>query len=137
MAPATHGEWQRANGPMKYETITRTVEVDFSHKKLIGAAGEFARVKLRLEPLPTGSGLQFVNEAPAGLIPSEWIGGVEEGIREACRTGVVSGHPVTDLRVTLVAGAYHEVDSNWRTFSLAARGALWDGMRKAGPTIRE
>jgi elongation factor G len=121
---------------MYCETITRTVEVDFTHKKQIGDGGEFARVRLRLEPLPSGAGLQFANELPDNnLIRAEWISGIQEGIQQASKTGVVAGHPVVDLRVTLLSGTYHDSDSNWRTFSLAAQGAFWDGMRKAGAKI--
>jgi elongation factor G len=117
------------------ETVSRTVEVDFTHKKIIGGGGEFAKVRIRLEPLPRGSGIQFANRALDRSVPAYFIGGVEEGIREASKTGVLEGGPVVDFKVTLLHGAYHEVDSNWRTFSLAAQGAFWDGMRKAGPTI--
>src|SRR5437667_12288060 len=121
---------------MYYETITRAVEVDFTHKKRIGNGGEFAKVRLRLEPLPSGSGLQFINEVTDDVIPAEWIGGIQEGIQEASRTGILAGYPVVDLRVTLLTGAYHDMDSNWRTFNLAAQRAFWDGMRKAGPKIQ-
>ena len=117
------------------ETISRTVEVDFSHKKLIAGGGEYARVKIRLEPLPRGAGIQFVNNVKGGNVPDRMIGGVEEGIREAAKTGVLEGGPVVDFKATLIDGAYHEVDSNWRTFNLAAQGAFWDGMRKAGPKL--
>jgi len=68
-------------------------------------------------------------------IPDNMIGGVEEGIREAAKTGVLNGGHVVDFRATLIDGAYHEVDSNWSTFSLAGQGALWDGMRKAAPKL--
>jgi translation elongation factor EF-G len=121
---------------MHYETITRTVEIDFAHKKLIAGGGEFAKVILRMEPLPIGSGLQFVNDVADDVIPGKWAGGVQDGIDEASKTGVLAGHPVNDLRVTLIGGAYHDVDSNRHTFSLAARAAFWNGMRKAGPAIR-
>jgi elongation factor G len=117
------------------ETISRTVEIDFTHKKQIGGGGEFARVKIRLEPLPRGTGIQFVNEVRDGAVPKQMIGGVEEGIREAAKTGVLEGGPVVDFKATLIDGAYHETDSNWHTFSLAARGAFRDGMRKAGPKL--
>ena len=96
---------------MYFETIPRTVEVDFVHKKIIAGGGEFAKVILRLEPLPLGSGLQFVNEAPDDVVPARWVGGVQEGVQEAAKTGDLGGHPVTDLRVKLVGGAYHDLDS--------------------------
>ena len=122
------------DGPYR-ETISRTVEVTFTHKKIFDQGGEFAHVKIRLEPLPRGAGIQFVNDVAQGHIPEHMIGGVEEGLREAAKTGVLNGGEVVDFKVTLLDGAYHEVDSNWRTFSLAGQGALWDGMRKAGPKL--
>ena len=117
------------------ETISRSVEVDFTHKKQIGGAGEFAKVRIRLEPLPRGAGVQFVNEVRRGAVPDRMIGGVEEGIREASKRGVLNGGPVVDFKASLTDGAYHEIDSNWHAFSLAAQGAFWNGMRKAGPKL--
>jgi elongation factor G len=122
---------------MRYETITRAVDVGFVHKKIIGSAGEFAKVILRLEPLPDGSGLQFVNDVPDELLPTRLVEGVLEGVQDASKHGVLAGYPVTDLRVTLIDGTYHDTDSNRRTFSLAARGAFRDGMRKAEPKIQD
>jgi elongation factor G len=90
-----------------------------------------------LEPLPGGSGLQFINDVADEVIPDILVEGVREGVQEASKMGVLAGHPVTDLRVILVDGAYHYIDSDRHTFSLAARGAFWDGMRKAGPKIQE
>ena len=120
-----------------HEIITRAVEAGFVHKKIIGSGGEFAKVVLRLEPLPGGSGVQFINDVADEVIPAKLVEGVREGVQEASKTGVLAGHPVTDLRVTLINGAYHDIDLDRRTFSLAARGAFWDGMRKAGPEIQQ
>jgi len=122
---------------MYYEIITRVVDASFVHKKIISGGGEFAKVLLRLEPLPDGSGFQFVNDAAADVLPAELVDGVREGVVQAAMMGVLAGHPVTDVRVTLVDGAYHDIDSSRHTFCLAARGAFRDGMRKAGPQIRE
>jgi elongation factor G len=122
---------------MQYETITSAVDVGFVHKKIVGSGGEFAKVILRLEPLPDGSGLQFVNDVPGELIPTRLVEGVLEGVQDASKHGVLAGYPVTDLRVTLIGGTYHDTDSDRRTFSLAARGAFRDGMRKAEPKIRD
>jgi elongation factor G len=80
------------------ETISRTVEIDFTHKKQIGGRGEFARIKIRLEPLPRGTGVEFVNEVRDGAVPEHMVGGVEEGIREAAKTGVLEGWPVVDFK---------------------------------------
>ena len=122
-------------GERRSETISHTVEVSFTHNKIIGGGGEFAKVTIRLEPLAHGTGIQFMSEVLAGNVPDQMIGGVEEGIREAAKTGVLEGGPVVDFRATLVDGAYHEIDSNWRTFRIAAQGAFWDGIRKAGPKL--
>jgi elongation factor G len=122
---------------MQYETITCAAEATFAHKKVIGGGGEFAIVSLRLEPLPAGSGLQFTNDVTDEVLPTRFVEGVQNGIQEASTRGVIAGHPVTDLRVTLIEGKYHDVDSNRRTFSLAARGAFWDAMRKAGPIVED
>ena len=79
------------------ETISRSSEVEFTHKKIFADGwGEFANVRLRLEPLPRGAGIQFVNQAEGGVVPADMIGGVEEGIREAAKTGVLEGGPVVD-----------------------------------------
>ncbi|TMJ46909.1 MAG: hypothetical protein E6G85_29680 [Alphaproteobacteria bacterium] len=120
----------------QYEVITRTADATFVHKKVIGSGGEFAIVSLRLEPLPGGSGVQFINEVTENLLPTRFVEGVREGIQEAAKVGVIAGHPVVDLRVTLIDGKYHNVDSNRRTFSFAARGAFWDALRKAEPRLR-
>jgi elongation factor G len=120
---------------MQYEIITRSAEATFVHKKLIGAGGEFAIVSLRLEPMPSGTGVQFINSVTEDVLPIRLVEGVQEGIQEASKRGVIAGHPVTDLRVTLIDGKYHTVDSTQRTFSLAACGAFWDAMRRAGPGI--
>lgn len=122
---------------MRLETITSSAEASYTHMKIIGGGGEFAKVTLRLEPLPSGGGNDFVNAAPPFAVPSEFIEGVEEGIRKATETGTVSGAPVTDLRVTLLDGAFHEIDSNPRTFCLAAKEAFWAAMRRAGPKVLE
>ncbi|QQO20433.1 hypothetical protein JJB98_11180 [Bradyrhizobium diazoefficiens] len=122
---------------MQYEIITRSAEATFVHKNLIGAGGEFAIVSLRLEPMPSGTGVQFINNVTDDILPIRLVEGVQEGIQEASKKGVLAGHPVTDLRVTLIDGKYHDIDSTQRTFSLAARGAFWDAMRMAGPGIAQ
>jgi elongation factor G len=121
---------------MQYEIITRTAEATFAHKKQFAGGGEFAIVSIRLEPLPSGAGMQFVQGMSGKVLPTELIEGVREGIQEASKKGVLAGQPVTDLRATLINSIYHPIDSNRRTFSLAASGAFWDAMRKAAPRIR-
>ena len=92
------------------ETITRNSEVDYTHKKQTGGAGQFARVKLRFEPLPPGSGFVFENAVVGGTVPKEYVPGVEKGSKASTETGVLAGFPVIDLQATLFDGAYHDVD---------------------------
>jgi elongation factor G len=115
------------------ETISRTVEVAFVHKRQIGGAGEFAKVRIRLEPLARGAGVEFANAALDFAVPAEWTAAIEEGVRAAARRGVLAGGVVVDFKATLLDGAYHEVDSNWLAFKLAAQSAFWEAMRIAGP----
>jgi elongation factor G len=119
------------------ETITRTAEVDYTHKKQTGGAGQFARVKLRFEPLPPGSGFVFENAVVGGTVPKEYVPGVEKGLRASTETGVLAGFPVIDLKVVLFDGAHHEVDSSVLAFEIAARAAFKDGVIKAGPKLLE
>jgi len=119
------------------ETITRTVEYDYTHKKVTGSTGEFARVKIRFEPLPRGSGFEFENEIIGGSVPPEFVRGVEKGLKSALDTGVYAGYPTIDFKASLIDGAYHDVDSNVMTFETAARAAFRAGMAKAGPQLLE
>jgi elongation factor G len=118
------------------ETITRRVEVDYTHKKQTGGAGQFARIKLVFEPAK-GRGFEFVNEITGGAVPKEYIPGVQKGLRDAKDTGVLVGFPCIDFRVRLVDGAYHDVDSSVMAFEIAARAAFREGMAKAGPVLLE
>ena len=119
------------------ETISKLYDEDYTHKKQSGGAGQFARVKIKFEPLPPGSGFQFENEVVGGSVPKEYIPGVEKGLRQAMETGVLAGFPCTDFKATLYDGAYHEVDSNVMCFEIAARAAFREGMAKAGPKLLE
>jgi elongation factor G len=119
------------------ETITRTVEQDYTHKKQTGGAGQFARVKIRFEPLPAGSGFEFENGVVGGSVPREYVPGVEKGLNLAKESGVIAGFPVIDFKATLIDGAYHEVDSNVLTFDIAARACFREAMPKAGPKLLE
>jgi elongation factor G len=119
------------------ETITRTVEQDYTHKKQTGGAGQFARVKIRFEPLPSGSGFEFENGVVGGSVPREFVPGVEKGLTIAKDTGVIVGFPMIDFKATLIDGAYHDVDSNVLTFDIAARACFREGMQKAGPKLLE
>ncbi len=119
------------------ETISKLYDEDYTHKKQSGGAGQFARVKIKFEPLPAGSGFVFENEVVGGSVPKEYIPGVEKGLRQALETGVLAGFPCTDFKATLYDGAYHEVDSNVMCFEIAARAAFREGMAKAGPKLLE
>jgi len=119
------------------ETITRAAEVDYTHRKQTGGAGQFARVKLRFVPLPPGSSFVFENAVVGGAVPKEYVPGVEKGLKAATETGVLAGFPVIDLKVVLFDGAYHEVDSSVLAFEIAARAAFKDGVIKAAPKLLE
>jgi elongation factor G len=119
------------------ETITRRSEVDYTHKKQTGGSGQFARVKLVLEPLEQGAGFEFESKVVGGTVPKEYIPGVEKGVRSVLDNGVLAGFPIIDLKVTLVDGAYHEVDSSALAFEIAARAAFREGAQKAGPKLLE
>jgi elongation factor G len=119
------------------ETITRPSDVDYTHKKQTGGSGQFARVKIRFEPLPPGSGFEFENDVKGGTVPKEYIPGVEKGIRGSLDTGVLAGFPVIDFRASLYDGAFHEVDSSALAFEIAARAAFKEGLQKAAPKLLE
>jgi elongation factor G len=119
------------------ETITKTVEYDYTHKKQTGGSGQFARVKIRFEPLEAGSGFVFENSVVGGTVPREYVPGVEKGLKLAKETGVIAGFPMIDFKATLIDGAYHDVDSNVLTFDIAARACYREGMPKAGPKLLE
>src|SRR5208282_6729951 len=94
------------------ETITRRHEVDYTHKKQTGGSGQFARVKLVIEPQKQGAGFEFESKIVGGSVPKEYIPGVEKGVRSVLDNGVLAGFPMLDLKVSLIDGAYHEVDSS-------------------------
>ena len=119
------------------ETITRTADIDYTHKKQTGGAGQFARVKIRFEPMAPGAGFQFENLVVGGAVPKEYVPGVEKGLRAASETGVLAGFPVIDLKCALIDGAYHDVDSSVLAFEIAARTAFRDGILKAAPKLLE
>ena len=119
------------------ETITRTAEIDYTHKKQTGGSGQFARLKLILEPLPVGSGFEFENKVVGGSVPREYIPGVEKGLESSKETGVVAGFPLIDFKATLVDGASHDVDSSVMAFEIAARAAFREGIPKCAPKLLE
>ena len=119
------------------ETITRRQEVDYTHKKQTGGSGQFARVKLVLEPQEQGKGFEFDSKVIGGSVPKEYIPGVEKGVRSVLDNGVLAGFPMLDLKVSLIDGAYHEVDSSALAFEIASRAAFREAAQKAGPKLLE
>jgi elongation factor G len=119
------------------ETITRRTEVDYTHKKQTGGTGQYARVKLVVEPNEKGKGFEFENEIVGGVVPKEFIPGVEKGLNSVMTSGTIIGFPVVDVKVALVDGAYHEVDSSTIAFEIAARTALREALQKSAPVLLE
>ena len=119
------------------ETITKPCDIEYTHKKQSGGAGQFARVKIKFEPTEDHTGFEFINTVVGGNIPKEYIPGVEKGLRSAMESGVLAGYPVTGVRCNLYDGAYHEVDSNVMCFEIAGRAAFREGMRQAEPRLLE
>ena len=119
------------------ETISKTYEIDYTHKKQSGGSGQFARIKIRFEPLEPGSGFIFENTVVGGNVPKEYIPGVEKGLTSALETGVIAGFPCTDFKATLFDGAYHDVDSSTMAFEIAARAAFREGIPHAKPKLLE
>jgi elongation factor G len=119
------------------ETISKTFEIDYQHKKQSGGAGQYAKVKLIFEPLERGSGFIFENKIVGGAVPKEYIPGVEKGIRDAMDNGIIAGFPTIDFKASLVDGAYHDVDSSVMAFEIAGRAAFREGIRSCGPVLLE
>ncbi len=119
------------------ETLARATDIDYTHKKQSGGSGQFARVKLRLEPQEPGSGNEFESEIVGGTVPKEYIPGVEKGVKSIWDSGVLIGFPLVDTKVTLFDGAFHEVDSSAIAFEIASRQAMREGCQKAGIKLLE
>jgi elongation factor G len=121
------------------ETIRRTVDkLEYTHKKQTGGSGQFARVIIKLEPLGGGSdAYEFENKVTGGRIPREYIPAVDAGSQEAAQFGVLAGYPMVGIKVTLVDGAYHEVDSSEMAFKVAGSMAFKEAARKADAVILE
>src|SRR6201987_4342369 len=119
------------------ERITKKVTVDYTHKKQTGGTGQFARVKILAEPLPPGTGFVFENEVVGGSVPKEFVPGVEKGLEAMLGSGVLAGFPVVDLKVRLIDGDSHDVDSSSMAFEIAARAAMREALQKGGPVLLE
>ncbi|MEL0144776.1 MAG: elongation factor G, partial [Alphaproteobacteria bacterium] len=119
------------------ETISKAVDIDYTHKKQTGGAGQFARVQIHFEPLEPGGGFEFESKVFGGSVPREYIPGVQKGISDSRESGILAGFPVIDFKATLFDGASHDVDSSVMAFELAARAAFREAMQKAGPKLLE
>ncbi len=119
------------------ETITKPSEVDYTHKKQSGGAGQFARVKMTISPGEAGTGFVFENKIVGGAIPKEYIPGVEKGIASVLDNGVLAGFPLLDIHVVLHDGAYHDVDSSVMAFEIAGRAAFREAAQSAAPKLLE
>jgi elongation factor G len=119
------------------ERITQKAEVDYTHKKQTGGTGQFARVKLVVEPNEPGAGFAFESKIVGGNVPKEYIPGVEKGLNSGLGAGVVAGFPVVDVKVQLVDGAYHEVDSSALAFEIASRAAFREALQKGRSVLLE
>lgn len=119
------------------ETIRSKSQAEYKHKKQTGGHGQYGHVKIEIEPLERGAGYEFVDKIFGGVIPKNFIPSVDKGIREAMKRGVLAGFPVVDIRVILVDGSYHEVDSSDISFQIAARNAFKIAMESDNPVILE
>ncbi|MEY4197463.1 MAG: elongation factor [Actinomycetota bacterium] len=123
------------------ETLRKPVDrYDYTHKKQTGGSGQFAKIQIALEPLPVGAvegGYEFVNKITGGRVPKEYIPSVDDGCQEAMASGPLAGYPLTDVRVTLLDGAYHDVDSSELAFKIAGIAAFKEAAKLAGPALLE
>ncbi|WP_413413790.1 elongation factor G [Brevundimonas phoenicis] len=119
------------------ESISRKVEIDYTHKKQTGGTGQFARVKLVFEPGEPGSDFVFELAIVGGAVPKEYIPGVEKGLKSAKDNGLLAGFPVIDVKATLIDGAFHDVDSSVLAFEIASRAAFRELKEKGGPKLLE
>jgi len=111
--------------------------LNYTHKKQSGGSGQFARIKIKFQPLEPGSGFVFENEIVGGAVPKEYIPGVIKGLQSSLDTGVLAGFPVIDFKATLYDGSYHDVDSSALAFEIAARAAFREGIPKCSPKLLE
>ena len=119
------------------EKISRSATVDYTHKKQTGGHGQFAKIKILAEPGEPGTGFVFENEIVGGSVPKEFIPAVEKGLEGQMTSGVIAGFPVVDLKVSLIDGASHDVDSSAMAFEIASRAAMREALQKGGSVLLE
>jgi len=119
------------------ETITKLADVDYTHKKQSGGSGQFARIKLTIEPSEPNEGYVFESKVVGGNVPKEYIPGVTKGIESVMSSGPLAGFPMLDIKATLTDGAYHDVDSSVLAFEIAGRAGFREAIQKAGPKLLE
>ena len=119
------------------EKITKSVTIDYTHKKQTGGTGQYAKVKIVAEPNEPGKGFEFESKIVGGNVPKEYIPGVEKGLESVLGAGILAGFPVVDLKVSLIDGGYHEVDSSALAFEIASRAALREALQKGHSVLLE
>jgi elongation factor G len=119
------------------ETIRKPVRAEGKFVRQSGGKGQYGHVVIELEPGDTGTGFEFVSKIVGGVVPKEYIGPAEQGMKEACESGILAGYPVIDLRATMVDGSYHDVDSSEMAFKIAGSMAIKEAVMKASPVLLE
>jgi len=119
------------------ETIHRLAKGEGKYIRQTGGRGQYGHCYLEIQPLPRGTGIEFINKVVGGAIPREYIPAVEDGVREACQNGVLAGYPVTDVRITLYDGSFHDVDSSEIAFQIAGSLGFKEAVRQASPVLLE
>jgi elongation factor G len=119
------------------ETIRKSTQVEGKFIRQSGGKGQYGHVVIEVEPAEMGSGFEFVSKIVGGTIPKEFIAPAEQGMKEACESGILAGYPVIDLKVTLIDGSYHDVDSSEVAFKIAGSMAMREGVLKASPVLLE
>lgn len=119
------------------ETIRKAVQAEGKFVRQSGGKGQYGHVVIKVEPTEAGSGFEFVSKIVGGTVPKEYISPAEQGMKEACESGILAGYPVIDLKVTLIDGSYHEVDSSEMAFKIAGSMAIKEAVMKASPVLLE
>jgi elongation factor G len=119
------------------ETVLKPAKAESKFIRQSGGKGQYGHVVIELEPAEEGSGFEFVSKIVGGTIPREFIGPAEQGMKEACESGILAGYPLIDVKVTLVDGSYHDVDSSEMAFKIAGSMAVKEAVMKASPVLLE